>query len=128
MEKLSDKQERFCQEYTKDLNQTQAAIRAGYSPKTANQQASRLLTKVNVQARIAELQKKISEEIEVDANYITKGFKEVVEASDSSGSEKTQALKMLAMRLGYFEKHNAQKNPFQPEPPATKKDLPNEWK
>ncbi|WP_198585325.1 terminase small subunit, partial [Escherichia coli] len=41
MAKLTDKQELFAREYLKDLNGTQAAIRAGYSEKTANEQASR---------------------------------------------------------------------------------------
>lgn len=52
-EKKPTKQDRFVEEYLIDLNQTQAAIRAGYSPKTADQQASRLLTKVKVQNDIA---------------------------------------------------------------------------
>ena len=50
---LTDKQKRFCEEYLIDLNATQAAIRAGYSPKTAEQTASRLLRNVNVQEYIA---------------------------------------------------------------------------
>lgn len=49
---MTDKQERFCEEYLIDLNATQAAIRAGYSPKTANEQASRLLRNVSVRARL----------------------------------------------------------------------------
>lgn len=50
---LTDKQKRFCEEYLIDLNATQAAIRAGYSPKTAEQTASRLLRNVKVQEYIA---------------------------------------------------------------------------
>lgn len=50
---LTDKQKRFCDEYLIDLNATQAAIRAGYSPKTAEQTASRLLRNVKVQEYIA---------------------------------------------------------------------------
>jgi len=57
---LSEKQKRFCEEYTVDFNGLQAAIRAGYSEKTANQQASRLLTKVNIQQYIKGLQEKLS--------------------------------------------------------------------
>jgi phage terminase small subunit len=53
---LNPKQERFCQEYIIDVNATQAATRAGYSVKTANQQAARMLANANIQARIAELQ------------------------------------------------------------------------
>ena len=53
---MTDKQARFCEEYMIDLNATQAAIRAGYSPKTANEQAARLLANVSIQNRIAQLQ------------------------------------------------------------------------
>jgi len=41
---------RFVQEYLKDFNGTQAAIRAGYSPKSAHVQANRLLKSDKVQA------------------------------------------------------------------------------
>ena len=50
--KLTAKQQRFCDEYLIDLNATQAAIRAGYSEKTACEQGARLLTNVKVQAYI----------------------------------------------------------------------------
>ena len=56
--KLNDQQDLFCHEYLTDLNGTQAAIRAKYSEKTAAQTSSRLLTYVNIQARIQELVKK----------------------------------------------------------------------
>lgn len=52
MGKLTEKQQRFVEEYLIDLNATQAAIRAGYSVKTADQQGSRLLTIVKVQEEI----------------------------------------------------------------------------
>lgn len=52
---LTDKQKLFCKEYLVDLNGKQAAIRAGYSVKTANEQASRLLTNVNVQVYLKEM-------------------------------------------------------------------------
>lgn len=43
---------RFVTEYTKDWNATQAAIRAGYSPKTAKQQGSALLTRLDVKKQL----------------------------------------------------------------------------
>lgn len=52
---LTDKQGLFCKEYIIDCNATQAAIRAGYSRKTAGASAARLLANVKVSARIAEL-------------------------------------------------------------------------
>ena len=49
---LTPRQQRFVDEYLIDLNATQAAIRAGYSPKTAQSQSSRLLSNVMVRAAI----------------------------------------------------------------------------
>jgi len=50
---MTPKQDRFVAEYLVDLNATQAALRAGYSPRTAPQQGSRLLKNVDVQAAVA---------------------------------------------------------------------------
>ena len=58
MAKLNAKQQRFCDEYLIDLNATQAAIRSGYSEKTAYSQGQRMLKNVEVKAYIdAELEK-----------------------------------------------------------------------
>lgn len=54
MAKLNEKQRRFVDEYLIDLNATQAAIRAGYSVKTANEQGSQNLAKLSIQQAIAE--------------------------------------------------------------------------
>ena len=48
MAKLTPKQQRFVEEYLIDLNGTQAAIRAGFSPKTANEQSVALLAKLSI--------------------------------------------------------------------------------
>src|SRR2546428_632551 len=49
----SPRQARFVEEYLKDLNGTQAAIRAGYSAKTANEQAAQNLAKLSIQQAVA---------------------------------------------------------------------------
>ncbi len=54
MAKLTLKQQRFVDEYLIDLNATQASIRAGYSVKTAKEQGSQNLTKLNIQQAISE--------------------------------------------------------------------------
>ena len=54
--RMTDKQARFCEEYMVDLNATQAAIRAGYSPASAKTVGPRLLENVGVQKLIAQLQ------------------------------------------------------------------------
>ncbi|MCD1644151.1 terminase small subunit [Aurantimonas coralicida] len=58
---LTPKQERFVQEYLVDLNATQAAIRTGYSAKTAKQQGQRLLTNADVQAAVSAAREEASE-------------------------------------------------------------------
>ncbi|MCC2250069.1 terminase small subunit [Virgibacillus sp. AGTR] len=81
MAKLTAKQELFCQEYIIDLNATQAAIRAGYSEKTARQTAARLLTKANISARVKELKDKRAEKLELDAYWVLKRLKEISDRS-----------------------------------------------
>lgn len=67
---LTAKQQHFVKEYLIDLNAKQAAIRAGYSPKTAEQQASRLLSNVKVQAAIQEAMDKRAAKVEVTADMV----------------------------------------------------------
>ncbi|EPJ4017660.1 TPA: terminase small subunit [Klebsiella pneumoniae] len=74
---LTDKQEMFCREYLIDLNATQAAIRAGYSVKTANRIAAKLLSKVDIQNRIAELKSKRNEDVGIDADYVLRRLVEI---------------------------------------------------
>lgn len=55
MDELNEKQQAFVREYIIDFNGTQAAIRAGYSEKTANEQSSQLLAKLNIQQAVEKL-------------------------------------------------------------------------
>lgn len=70
MAKLTDKQELFAREYLKDLNATQAAIRAGYSENTARKIGSENLTKPDIQDFIAELNRERMERVQIDADYV----------------------------------------------------------
>ena len=70
MSRLTRKQQRFCQEYIVDLNAVQAAIRTGYSKSTARQQASRLLTKVNIQDYLTRLMKQRQERTQIKADEV----------------------------------------------------------
>tara|TARA_R110002126_G_scaffold74356_3_gene185470 strand:- start:1192 stop:1749 length:558 start_codon:yes stop_codon:yes gene_type:complete len=67
---LTPKQEAFVQEYLIDLNATQAAIRAGYSEKTANEQGSRLLANVKIAKAIAEAKADRSERTGVTQDMV----------------------------------------------------------
>lgn len=65
MGKLTDKQKMFCKEYLVDLNATQAAIRAGYSEKTATATGCENLRKPNIQGYIQELKKERADKLEI---------------------------------------------------------------
>lgn len=67
---LNPKQLRFVDEYLVDLNGTRAAIRAGYSPKTAEVQASRLLSHVKVSEAITERKVARSERTTINADWV----------------------------------------------------------
>ena len=69
-ENLSAQQEMFCHEYLVDLNATQAAIRAGYSPSTAKQQGSRLLTNVDVSEFVERLMAERAARVDVTSDRV----------------------------------------------------------
>ncbi|WP_337015704.1 terminase small subunit [Pantoea agglomerans] len=76
---LTDKQEMFCREYLIDLNATQAAIRAGYSDKTANRTGSENLSKPDIAQRIIDLKSERNERVEVNADYVLRRLVEIDE-------------------------------------------------
>lgn len=74
---IEPRQQRFVDEYLKDLNATQAAIRAGYSKKTAKVQGSRMLTNVAVAAVIEKRKKAASQRLEMSAEEIRQAFSRI---------------------------------------------------
>lgn len=79
MAKLTDKQELFAREFIKDLNASQAAIRAGYSEKSSRNQAARMMANDDILNRIAELKASRNEEVGVDAAYVLRRLVEIDE-------------------------------------------------
>ena len=77
MANLTPKQQRFVEEYLIDLNATQAAIRAGYSEKTAKEIGSENLTKPNIAKAIPEAQNKRTEQTQIDSAYVLKRLVEI---------------------------------------------------
>ena len=92
-EKLTPKQERFVEEYLVDLNATQAAIRTGYSEKTAAEQASRLLTNVKIQTAIAAGRQRLADKAGISQERVLKeyarlAFLDIRKAFDEDGNLK----------------------------------------
>lgn len=125
MAKLTDKQAAFVREYLVDLNATQAAIRAGYSERTASRIGPQLLGKTCVREAIEKAQAKRARRVEVTQDYVLSNLVEVVERSmqrapvlDRKGEQVTdeegravwtfdakganRALELLGKHLGIF--------------------------
>ena len=77
MANLTPKQQRFVEEYLIDLNATQAAIRSGYSEKTARDIGCENLAKPNIAKAIEEAQNKRQEQTQIDAAYVLKRLVEI---------------------------------------------------
>lgn len=123
--KFTAKQLAFMDEYMVDLNATQAAIRAGYSEKTARSQGNRLLTNVDILARIEEMKKTRADRLNLDAYWVLKRLMEISDRAmqaepvmewdyseqqlvptgeyqfDSSGANK--ATELIGKHLGMFK-------------------------
>ncbi|MCD7847534.1 MAG: terminase small subunit [Oscillospiraceae bacterium] len=118
------KQKRFADEYLIDCNATKAAIRAGYSPKTANEQGAKLLDNQKIADYInSELEKIHTEkvaEIQEIMEYLTsvmrgeqteqvlifvgKGIQEVIEIQ-TSAKDRIRCAELLGKRYGIFRKN-----------------------
>ena len=116
---VTPKQKRFCDEYLIDTNATQAAIRAGYSEKTAYSIGQRLLKDVEVDAYIKERAEAINNKTIADATevmqYLTSvlrgeskssvlslcgnGCQEIIQKKPDE-KEKLKAAELLAKRYG----------------------------
>ncbi len=104
MAKLTPKQQRFVDEYLIDLNATQAAIRSGYSEKTAQEQSSRLLSNVMVSEAIELAQKERQKRTLVTQDDVIRGLLTEAEwqGEGSSHSARVSAWAHLGKHLNMF--------------------------
>jgi len=86
---LTNKQRRFVGEYLIDSNATQAAIRAGYSEKTAYSIGQENLKKPEIAAAIAERQQVVSNKLELSAEWVLEKLVENVERAMQAAEIKT---------------------------------------
>ena len=115
---MTEKQERFVEEFLVDLNGAAAARRAGYSEKSAKQQASLLLKQAAVRQAVANAKAERSERtgIRQEQVLLELGGIAFAEASDASGAEvklgsKLRALELLGKHLGMFDGGAAPEQP-----------------
>ena len=115
MAKLTAKQRRFCDEYLIDLNATQAAIRAGYSVKTAGAIGLENLGKPLIAEYLAVRMQERAERTEITQDYVLNGIKDTVERCRGRGpafdpGNALKGLEILGRHLGMFKADNDQKD------------------
>lgn len=100
---LTKRQSLFVDEYLKDKNSVQAAIRAGFSEKSARSSAYRLMQLPQVAAKISAATGRLRERVGVDAEFVVTELRKVAEQEDVAQSTKVRALELLAKHLGMLE-------------------------
>ena len=82
---LTGKQELFCQEFIKDLNAVQAAVRAGYLPQHAKKNAYTFLRHAGISARISELKADSMKRTKIEADDILRRLIRIAERTEQEG-------------------------------------------
>ena len=111
---LKEKKERFCIEYATCFNATESAIKAGYSKKTARSIGQRLLTNVDIQKRLKELQKPIADKLNITRERIARNILKIAEPDNkhidiengilpTRDSDILKANELLAKMFGFNE-------------------------
>jgi len=98
---MTPQQEAFCREYLVDLNAKQAAIRAGYSEKTAYSQGSRLLKHDEVQRAINAGKVKQVERIDITADMVLARLWQIGQCNNPA-MQPVKALELCGKHLGMF--------------------------
>ena len=99
---LTPKQQAFIENYMIDLNATKAAIAAGYSPKTAQEQGSRLLSNVMVAKALEIEQRKRTNSAGITAEYVLLGIKGIADEEEGRNTDKLKAFELLGKHLKLF--------------------------
>jgi hypothetical protein len=99
---LTAKQAAFVREYLVDRNATQAAIRAGYSPKTAEQQGYQLLQNTSVSEALQSAEKRLSIKAEITEAEVIQGLREIAQTGTNESARVT-AWTNLGKHIGMFK-------------------------
>ena len=117
---VRDKELAFAREYAQDWNKTQAAIRAGYSQKSARYIGYELLKKPHIQILVRQVQRERAARLDLDAMWLKDQLQDCYACAREKGDLKSavKALESLGKLTGAFEKHNHQKKGIKTEAEA----------
>ncbi len=110
---LTPKQKKFCDEYLKHLNASQAYKKAYSSCKkdeTARVNGSKLLTKANVKAYIDKRQEEKEEKAIITQEMILKELREIVMCKSETTNNRLKAMELAGKHLGMFKETNMNVN------------------
>lgn len=112
--KLTPRRQRFVDEYLKDLNAKQAAIRAGYTKNRAEQAGYELLTFPDVQEAVQKAKAERAERMKIDQDYVLELIQEAIKASRAAEDRASflKAADMLGRHVGLYAKDNKQCSPL----------------
>ena len=101
---LTAKQQRFCEEYLKDLNASRAVLRAGYKTANANRIGHELMQKEGVRFALDGLMTERADKVKVDANFVIQKVLKSLERAENKENETAvlRAAELLAKHLGMF--------------------------
>lgn len=101
---LSPQQRLFCEEYVKDFNASQAAIRAGYKAKEPNKMGYQLLNSPGIRYAIDALLQERAKQVDVDVNFVVKKIVRSMERAEDKENEAAvlRGAELLARYLGMF--------------------------
>lgn len=99
---LTAKQELFIKEYLVDLNATQAAIRAGYKEDNAYATGAENLRKPQIANEIQKHMQKRSHAVEINAEYVLRGIKDIAEGKETKDNDKLKAFELMGKHLKLF--------------------------
>ena len=124
--KYAIRQEKFISEFIVSNNGTQAAIAAGYSPRSARQQASRLLTKANISIAIKKKRSQAARISGLRVADVVQGLLSAIEAGKRRGDANAQIAgwREIAKLLGFYPETTRKGKPE--IDPANIQTLPSE--
>jgi len=99
---MRPKQKRFCEEYMVDCNATQAAIRAGYSERTAKSIGQENLTKPDLAELIQALQHKLSKDTGITTKYVLDSIRAIADNEEATDNNRLRAYELLGRHLAMF--------------------------
>jgi phage terminase small subunit len=108
--KMTPRQQRFVDEFLVDLNATQAAIRAGYSARTANEQGARLLANASIAAAVQLAQQARSDRLQITQDDVLRGLRReaTLNGEGATHAARVSAWGLLGKHLGMFVERRQQ--------------------